>query len=162
MPSILFVCTANRFRSPIAAIYFARAVVKHRDDGEITVSSAGTWTVSDRPAMPEAINQAKKYGLNLKLHKSRPITREILSRADLIIVMENNHKEAIMQEFPFVANHLYLLAEVVDGLPNDIPDPYASEEPPEVITREIITMIDRGYNQIVDLAWEKYRGNSSR
>jgi hypothetical protein len=73
-----------------------------------------------------------------------------------------NHKEAIMQEFPFVANHLYLLAEVVDGLPNDIPDPYASEEPPEVITREIITMIDRGYNQIVDLAWEKYRGNSSR
>jgi len=112
--------------------------------------------------MPEAINQAKKYGLNLKLHKSRPITREILSRADLILVMENNHKEAIMQEFPFVANHLYLLAEVVDGLPNDIPDPYASEEPPEVITREIITMIDRGYNQIVDLAWEKYRGNSSR
>ncbi len=157
MPSVLFVCTANRFRSPIAAIYFAREVVKHGDDQEVSVSSAGTWTVSDRPAMPEALTQAKKYGLNLTLHKSRPIKKEILSRADLILVMENNHKEAILQEFPFSANHVHLLAEVVDGVSNDIPDPYATDEPPDVITREIINMIDRGYNQIVQLAREKSR-----
>ncbi|MFU8827432.1 MAG: hypothetical protein ACNA70_08065, partial [Brevefilum sp.] len=50
MASVLFVCTANRFRSPIASIFFAKAVVRHGDDGEIRVSSAGTWTVAGQPA----------------------------------------------------------------------------------------------------------------
>jgi protein-tyrosine-phosphatase len=152
MPSILFVCTANRFRSPIAAIYFAREVVSHRDDNVIRVSSAGTWTAASQPVTPEALIQAKKYHLNLSMHKSRPVTQEILSKADLILVMENNHKEAILQEFPFCDDRLYLLTEAVTGIPEDIPDPYASEETPEVITEEIINLIDQGYDQIVQLA----------
>ena len=152
MPSILFVCTANRFRSPIAAIYFARNIVKLGDDQDIRVSSAGTWTDEGQPATIDAISEARKYALNLSMHKSRPITEDILSRADLILVMENNHKEAILQEFPFCSERLYLLAEVATGSQADVPDPYASEETPAVITQEIISLIDQGYDQIVQLA----------
>lgn len=119
------------------------------------MSSAGTWTVFGQPVTPDAITEARKFGLNLSLHKSRPITEEVLSRADLILVMENNHKEAILQEFPFCADRLYLLTEAVNGTQDDIPDPYASEETPAVITQEIVSLIDQGYDQIVELAHNK-------
>lgn len=152
MPSILFVCTANRFRSPIAAIHFARQVVLHGDDQEISVSSAGTWTVEGQPVTLDASILAEEYGLNLSLHKSRPLTKDILSREDLILVMEHSHKEAILLEFPFASNRVLLLSEAANGSPNDIPDPYVDDELPEVIAKEIIEMIDRGYDRIVQLA----------
>lgn len=161
MASVLFVCTANRFRSPIAAIYFAKQVVRHGDDDHIRVSSAGTWTDAGQPVTPEAITQAKRYNLNLSLHKSRPLTETILKNSDLILVMENNQKEALLQEFPFCAERLFLLTEVVNGDSKDIPDPYASEETPAAITEEIINMINRGYDQIVQLSQMKDHSNTA-
>jgi len=152
MPSILFVCTANRFRSPIAAIAFARQVVKRGDDHHISISSAGTWTVTGLPATSDALKQAQKYSLNLSLHKSRLISQEILSESDLVLVMDANHKEGITHEFPAVANKVYLLSEVSNGASYDIPDPYSTDESPAVVAREIIELIDRNYDQIIQLA----------
>lgn len=157
MSSVLFVCTANRFRSPIAAIYFAKEVVRRGDDKNISVSSAGTWTVAGQPVTPEANTQAKLFKINLSLHKSRPLTETILKNSDLILVMENNHKEAILQEFLHCAERIYLLSEVANGIPQDIPDPYASEETPAAITQEIINMINQGYDQIIQLAQKNDR-----
>ena len=162
MPSILFVCTANRFRSPIAAISFAREVVKRNDDHHLNISSAGTWTVNDLPATNEAQKEAEMYGLNLSLHKSRVITEKILSQADLILVMEHNHKEAITQEFPFTANKVFLLAEAANGLPYDIPDPYGTDEPPDVVAQEIIEMINRGYGKILELIQTLQQGKANQ
>lgn len=152
MPSILFICTANRFRSPLAAIFFASEVVKRKDDHHLSISSAGTWTMNNLPATPEVKKEAKKYDLNLSLHKSRVITKEILSQADLVLVMELNHKEAITQEFPSSGKKVFLLSEAADGKTYDIPDPYGTDEPPETVAQEIIKLIDRGYQKIVELA----------
>ncbi|MBW6465129.1 MAG: hypothetical protein K0B06_01335 [Brevefilum sp.] len=151
MPSILFVCTANRFRSPIAAIAFAREVVKRGDDHRISVSSAGTWTAPGLTATTEALKQAEKYNLNLSFHRSRPISQKNLSQADLVLVMDDNHKEGITHEFPAVANKVYLLSEVANGASYDIPDPYSTDESPAVVAREIVEMIDRGYEKILQL-----------
>jgi protein-tyrosine-phosphatase len=155
MPSIVFVCTANRFRSPIAAIAFARQVVQRGDDHHITISSAGTWTQTGLPATPDALRQAQKYNLNLSLHKSRPISLEILTEADLVLVMDVNHKEGITHEFPAVANKVFLLSEAVNRMAYDIPDPYSTDESPAVIAKEIVEMIDRGYDKILQLALAK-------
>ena len=155
MPSIVFVCTANRFRSPIAAIAFARQVVKRGDDHRITISSAGTWTVTGMPATPDAFKQAEKYGLNLSMHKSRSISQEILAQADLVLVMEANHKEGITLEFPVAADKVYLLAEVTKGVSYNIPDPYSTDESPAVVAKEIVEMIDRGYEKILQLTFAK-------
>jgi protein-tyrosine-phosphatase len=155
MPSILFVCTANRFRSPIAAIAFGRQVVKRGDDHHINISSAGTWTVSGLPATPDALKQAQKYNLNLSLHRSRLISQEILSESDLILVMDANHKEGITHEFPVVADKIYLLAEVTNEASYDIPDPYSTDESPAVVAKEIVEMIDHGYEKILQLALTK-------
>jgi protein-tyrosine-phosphatase len=151
MPSILFICTANRFRSPLAALYFAREVVRHNDDQNLQVSSAGVWTRDGLPATEDVIDFAKQYSLNLNYHKSRLVSEEILSSSDLILVMESGQKEAITQEFSGIKNKIFLLTEAVGYPPYDIPDPYQSKEPYEYIGEEIIKMIDQGYDQIVSL-----------
>lgn len=153
MPSILFVCTANRFRSPIAALYFAKALVQQGDDVDIQVSSAGTWTFDGQLAMAKAIQLAQDYGLDLSYHKSRIVSEEILSQSDLIMVMESGHKEALTHEFPGTADRVYLLAEVVEGLDVEIPDPYGeAQADPEEVVKEIIGLIDDGYEQLLSLA----------
>ena len=152
MPSILFICTANRFRSPIAALYFARKVVQIGDDQNIQTSSAGTWATTGQPAMPDAIQLAETYQLDLNFHKSRYLTKTILSNSDLILVMTNGHKEAINHEFPECKARLFLLSEAVGEPPADIADPYSTSEPAEIVAAEIIDLIDRGYQKIIDLA----------
>ena len=154
MPSILFICTANRFRSPLAALYFAREVVRHNDDQDFQVSSAGVWTRDGQPATDDVIEFAENFSLNLSFHKSRVVSEQILSNADLILVMEVGQKEAITQEFPSNQNRIFLLTEAVGYPPYDIPDPYQSKEPYEHIGREIIQLIDQGYEKITQLAWD--------
>ena len=153
MPSILFICTANRFRSPIAALYFARKVVKNGDDKNIQTASAGTWATTGQSAMPNAIQLAKAYQLDLNFHKSRYLTHKILSDSDLILVMETGHKEAIIQEFPDSQNRVFLLTEAVGEPPVDVPDPYATSEPVEIVASEIVNLIDQGYQKIIDKAY---------
>lgn len=155
MASILFVCTANRFRSPLAALYFAREVVRHGDEKNISVSSAGTWTISGMPAMPKAVQLGKEYQLDLSYHRSRVVTEETLNEADLILVMEAGHKEAITHEFPGTNGRVYLLTEAAGKLPADISDPYGRKQAPaDEVASEIVALIDEGYEQIVALALE--------
>ena len=157
MPSILFVCTANRFRSPIASLYFAREVVRHRDDKDLRISSAGTWTKPGEPATAKAIQLANNYDLNLGLHKSRMLNHDLMNQADLVLVMEAGNKEAITHEFPSAVNRIFLLTEAVGQPPTDIPDPYATNESAQRVAKEIVDLIDGGYNKIIDLAWEKMK-----
>jgi protein-tyrosine-phosphatase len=154
MPSILFVCTANRFRSPLAATYFARQVVRNGDDDNFSISSAGTWATPGQPAMPKLIELAKNFDLNLSYHKSRIVTEEILSQADLILVMETGHKEAITHEFPETADRVFLLTEAVDESPVNIQDPYGPKHASSgEVFREIVNLLDEGYDQIINLGW---------
>lgn len=92
MPSILFVCTAYRFRSPLAALYFALKIVRHSEDSDNSVSSAGTWTIPKQQVMPEVLQLTKGLSLNVSLHKSHMVSWNNLSQADLILVMGSGHK----------------------------------------------------------------------
>ena len=155
MPSVLFICTANRFRSPLAALYFAREVVNHNDDQDFQISSAGVWTQDGLPATEDVIDFAKQYGLNLGFHKSRVVSEEILSSANLILVMEAGQKEAIAQEFPSDDKKIYLFSKAVGHPSYDIPDPYQSKEPYQHIGGEIIQLIDHGYDKLIQLARDR-------
>lgn len=148
MSTILFVCKANRFRSPLAAAYFSKKLAIHKDYA-ITASSAGTYTVDGLPATPEAQKEAEKLGLNLSSHKSRVVTKKIISEADLILVMEYHHKEAISQEFPISSGKIFILTEIAIGFPYDVPDPYRKGESSAGNARGIISIIDQGYEKII-------------
>lgn len=154
MPSILFVCTANQFRSPIAALYFAREVVRHDDDKDHRIASAGTWALQGSPATYKAIQIAKEYELNLSFHRSRLISNEIIAEADLILVMEVGQKEGILHDYPSADGKIYLLTEAAGKPAVDIPDPYTTTASGEEVALDIIRLIDEGYDKIIELAWK--------
>lgn len=165
MPSILFVCTVNRFRSPLAEAVFRQELKKAYYPGDWNISSAGTWTEAGMVPMPEAIIAAAEVGLDLSSHRSRPVKGELIKNNTLIIVMHTNHKEALRVEFPEIPEKIFLLTEVIGGAPYDIPDPFVTGENPLQIARELINLIQLGWMKICKLAErlasEDFRNNYS-
>ena len=154
LKSIIFICTANRYRSPLAAALFQK---KLKDEGkakEWRVGSAGTWTQADLPVIPHAYQKAQEMGLNLGEHRSVEVSGEILSKYNLIAVMENGHKEGLGVEFPELRNRIFLLSEIVDHIAYDIPDPAKIMDDADQIIDELFDLLQRGYAAISVLADE--------
>lgn len=148
MPKILFVCTANRYRSPIAEACFKEELIKHKQSHIWDVSSAGTWTQDGLPAMSDAVKKAAKLGLDIQAHRSRAITEALLQETDLILVMEQGQKEALQSEFPQQKEKIFLLSEKTSGLPYSIPDPVIEKDVGDV-PKEICDLIQKYYEKII-------------
>jgi len=152
MPNILFVCTANRYRSVVAAACFRNELARRNKENEWSVSSAGTWAVNGLPAMTEAIILARELGLDIQNHQSQVISAEILQLADVVLVMEGGQKEALQVEFPEYRKKIFLLSESSKGVSFDIPDPVSGAALGIHIVPEICELIRTGFDQICSLA----------
>ncbi|HLO17788.1 MAG TPA: hypothetical protein VK206_23360 [Anaerolineales bacterium] len=153
MPFILFVCTANQFRSPLAAACLLQGIKNENFDTKWIVESAGTWTIPGMPAATSALQIAKQLKLaGLDRHLTRQVDQQLLDQFDLIIVMETSHKEAISSEFPSIYKRVYLLSELVDDFPYDIPDPMDPGIDPGDVGRDLYRMLARGKEKILQLA----------
>ena len=152
MPSVLFVCTANRFRSPLAAAFFRKALADFVVAGAWNVDSAGTWTVPGLPILPEVPLIARKYNLDLVRHRSKPVTEALLAAQDLILVMEAGHREALQNEFPSSSERVYLLSQAVEDRTYDIPDLIDSVESMMEIGTNLYDLLQNGYGNICSLA----------
>lgn len=149
MPKIVFICTANQFRSPFAAAYFLNKLRMENTPGDWEVSSAGTWTENGLPAHSSAIELGEVIHLDLSSHKTREINAEILSVADLVFVMEQGHKEALCFEFPQWREKIILLSQVTDKYAGDIADPASNNfEDARLIANKIIDTIDTNFSEI--------------
>jgi protein-tyrosine-phosphatase len=152
MPSILFVCTANRFRSPLVEAFFCSELFKNGTPGEWHVGSAGTWALPGLPPLAEAITAAKEMGLDISLHRSRSVNAILMREATLVLVMESNHKEALDIEFPEYHERIFPLTEVILGAKYDLQDPFITNEPGEKIARELFVLIRDGFMNICQWA----------
>lgn len=153
MPSILFVCTANQFRSPIAAACFLKQIQGEGFAQEWRVESAGTWAINGLREASITSRVTVSLGLGrLESHLTRQVERDLLEQFDLVILMEAGHKEALCSEFPSLCRHLYLLSEIVDGIPYDIPDPADAGVDPFEVGREICSLLTKGKEKILQLA----------
>jgi protein-tyrosine phosphatase len=150
MHSVLFVCTGNLYRSPLAAAFF-RAQLIANGQSEWVVESAGTWTQPGQSLPPETVRAAAKFGANVEDHFSHLISAELLSCFDLVIVMEKGHKEALDQEFPFASSRTYMISQVVDHLVYDIPDPLNSGQEIDILASDLHKLMERGYKTICEL-----------
>lgn len=126
MPNLLFICSANQFRSPLCAALLNKDLATRGLDKTWKVESAGTWVPMKSGAHPTAIRAGNRLGVDLKYHETREVSGAMIQAADLVITMTANQKEALQVEFPEQQDKVFLLTELTQGTHADIPDPAAS------------------------------------
>jgi protein-tyrosine phosphatase len=150
--TILFVCTANIARSPMATALFNHQMQKMGLDSRYVGESAGTWGVDGLPAARDGKRTMQARGLDISSHRSRVVTWEIMMNADLVLTMEGGHAEALRFEFRKKRDRIFLLSEMV-GLPFDIDDPYNKGiKEFEGTARELEDILEKGISKIIQLA----------
>lgn len=122
MTAVLFVCTANICRSPMAEGLFRKQVSKIDSSHNWQISSAGTWTKGGNPVDRTVLKLLAKLGIDMASHRSQEISERLLSVADVVLVMEVSHKEALSVEFSNHAEKIFMLSELV-GKTQDVVDP---------------------------------------
>jgi RpiB/LacA/LacB family sugar-phosphate isomerase len=123
MKTILFVCTGNVCRSPMAEGLFRHAA---KGRGDYRVLSAGVGAVDGLPPSEFAVRALRELGIDISAQRSRMLTGEVVQQADYIFGMTHSHVESILLLYPQAAEKTFLLREfdeTLDRFENDIPDP---------------------------------------
>lgn len=154
MPNVIFVCTANICRSPVAEALF-RDWLRQQPAASANawrVSSAGTWADEGAPASAYAVEVLAAAGLDLSVHRSRRVARAMIEAADLLLCMTRSQREALQVEFPDLAGRVQLLTAMA-GLAYDVADPYGGPRQGYVeMAAEIKQILERGGARILALA----------
>lgn len=94
---ILFVCTGNTCRSPMAGA-IARREIRERGWTQVEVCSAGIAAIAGAPASAGAARAAERHGLDLRSHESTPLDGSLVQWADLILAMGPQHAHWVREE----------------------------------------------------------------
>ncbi len=117
MKKVIFVCTGNTCRSPMAEI-----IAKKLWDGKAEVISRG-FGAAGQPISTNSVLALEKRGFKAEGHYSHTLTEQELAECDLVLTMTEGHKAAILNAFPQLADKVFTLCEYA-GIGGDIPDPY--------------------------------------
>jgi glycine hydroxymethyltransferase len=121
--NVLFVCTGNICRSPIAEGLFCRLIGNRKD---IEVSSAGVHAVRGQPPSLYAVQVCESDGVDISGLRSQPLTADLVDRATHIFAMTGAHLETIHLLFPHGAEKTFLIREFEEPGSTcwrDVPDP---------------------------------------
>lgn len=105
---ILFVCTGNRCRSPMAAGIMRQRIGQKNLDG-YTVYSAGVRAPEGAPPTRQAQRVMAEHGADISRHRAVMLSAEMVRNADIVLVMEQRHKDSAAAMAPECRDRIYLL-----------------------------------------------------
>ncbi|MEQ8769068.1 MAG: Sua5/YciO/YrdC/YwlC family protein [Phycisphaerales bacterium] len=108
--TVLFVCTGNTCRSPMARAIAQKLIDEREYEGITThAESAGVAAGPGVPASADAVEVLGAMGIDLRDHRSQPITRMMIREADVVYTMTPSHAEAVMTMMPEAAEKIFPL-----------------------------------------------------
>lgn len=133
--NVLFVCTGNTCRSPMAAALANEMIPS------VTVKSAGVFAGAGSPVNDHALHALKEQGLTID-HHSKQISESVLDWSDLILTMTTGHRDTLTSQYPAYQSKCFTLKEYVLDSPEneDIPDPFGQD----------ITMYQETLNELTE------------
>ncbi len=136
---MLFVCTGNTCRSPMAAAIFN----KRAEEAQIgwRALSCGLSAYEGRPASENAVLALKKRGVDLDGHQSRQVCEQALRDADRAVCVTKRHLDVLASIYPDMKQKMEALTE-------EVPDPYGGdlklyERAADMIDRAVSDMVRR-------------------
>ena len=155
MARILVICTGNLCRSPMASSLLSDRLARDPERQDWSVESAVVWANEGQPASTHAVEEMRERHIDIRAHRARPVTREIVEAADLVLAMTRHHVEALEATFPDQAQKVYLITEMV-GRAYDIADPFGDSRMAYSATaKDLAALVEAGYERIVTLAGGK-------
>nr|WP_308505641.1 low molecular weight protein arginine phosphatase [uncultured Agathobaculum sp.] len=139
MDKIIFICTGNTCRSPMAEGLFRAH--GGEDKTGLTAASAGLFTQDGMPASQNAVAAAAELGADITAHRSRMLTPELARDARYLVCMTGAHYDRLCELFPDCADKVFTL------LPEDISDPFGGDLE---TYRRAAAEIDKGVRSIIE------------
>jgi len=122
MKTILFICTGNVCRSPMAEGLFRKAT----GENGYRIFSAGLGAIDGQPPTPHSVMAMRELGIDISGQRSRTLTADLVRQADYILGMTHGHVDTVGLLYPAAAEKTFLLREfdeTVSPYEKDIPDP---------------------------------------
>lgn len=123
MKTILFVCTGNVCRSPMAEGLFRHAI---KGRGDYKILSAGVGAIDGQAPSAHAVRALRELGIDISRQRSRMLTADLVEQADYIFGLTHSHVDSINLLYPQAAEKTFLLREFDETLEpyeKDISDP---------------------------------------
>jgi glycine hydroxymethyltransferase len=138
MKTILFICTGNICRSPMAEGLFRHAT---RGSNDYQAFSAGVGAVDGQPPSINAVRALRELGIDIAHQRSRMLDPDLVAKADYIFGMTHSHVDTVNLLFPHAAEKTFLLREfdeTLDEFEKDISDPIGGSFETYAYTRDQI------------------------